>query len=178
MTHTSQSSNGDFSPNVVGTNNNVKYHLPPKKLGTEVQTILKVIECIKSSRESNNFDGDEVDFVRDLERKFNRFEEYREQLKDIYKEHAVHYGYDYELAKNSTEMNEFEFEECYIELRRLSLKALEDNLNPIDSLETMVEKFYIEFASSDSDIDFSKPAIRYFLIKELIACNVFPNLED
>ncbi len=87
------------------------------------------------------------------------------------------YGYDYELAKNSTGMDEFYFKECYVELRRLSKDALQKNDNdPLKALDFLTDKFYLEFSKSNHEIEFSKPAIRYFLIKELVACNVFPNI--
>ncbi len=68
-----KSTNGDYSPLIDGNGNKVSYHLPLNKLGTEVQTILKVIDSIFKSKSQSSYDGDEEEFVRNLNIKFNRF---------------------------------------------------------------------------------------------------------
>ena len=58
----------------------------------------------------------------------------------------------------------------------MSTKVLiKNNYNPINSLEELVD--YFENKLSENGKKYDRMAIKFYLISEIIECNVFPNIK-
>lgn len=176
-----QSSSGPYSPNIQAEGP-VNYLVTNarKRLGIDTGTMLKVIDSILTVAKENGVDNEgSVDSIQDLNLKIKeRFSEYEEQLTAEYRELMGCYGMAYRDALNSAVADEVDYRETLNMLKRLSQKILEgESYNPMAALEKLKEIFIEKFENADGE-SFSEGAIRYYLIHELIACNVFPNLVE
>lgn len=173
-----QSSSGNQSPVIRGDNTSVLYGVR-KRLGNEAQTMLRIVSLIPKVASDQGVTNEEVSYSRDVQKKIDeRFASFKDQLRAQLKNLQVLYGDVYDEAKANSGLDEFQIKECYNLLRNLSIKTLnEREQNPVESLESLTLHFKNEFAVSDGE-DFSEQAIRYFLYRELIECNVFPNIEE
>lgn len=170
-----QSSSGDYSPNVSGDNNTLEFGTKDK-LANEVETMLNVITLIPEVAREQGVSTDHIEHPKDFLMKINkRFESFAEKLKLKFTELHLLYKNSYDEAKRNSGIDEFGFEEMCNYLRNLSLEILSKNDNdPIHSLKTLCGLFEEKF-SKGTDKNFSAGAIEYFLYKQLIECNVFPN---
>lgn len=177
MELSNQKTLGDQSPAIIGDGNSVSYGAR-LRLGNESATILKIISLIPQVAASEGVGNEEVDYTRDLQKKVDeRFAASKDQLRSRYVDLQLLYGDAYQVAKRNSGLDDFRLHECYNHLRNLSIKVLEEKGgDPISALETLCEQFKKHFATSDGP-DFSEQAVEYFLLRELIECNVFPNIE-
>lgn len=175
-----QSSSGDYSPVVAGDNNRLNFNIENKsRLANEVRTMLLVISQIPEvARKRGVTSSDSPDYFKDFIKKIEiRFAPYKDRLTSRFTELDIQYRGSYDEARRNSEIDEFQFDEMCGYLRNLSLKILSEKANdPIAALDDLVTSFKEQFASS-GDRDFSIQAIEYFLHKQLIECNVFPNPE-
>ncbi|MCK9186790.1 hypothetical protein M0P48_05155 [Candidatus Gracilibacteria bacterium] len=170
-----QSSDGNNSPNIIGDDNTLHFGTKDK-LTNEVDTMLNVITLIPEIAREQGVSADQVDHPKDFLTKIEvRFELYTTQLKEKFKELHLLYKNSYDEAKRNSGIDEFGFEEMCNYLRNLSLEILsKNNDNPIQSLKALCDLFEDKFAKG-ADKNFSAGAIEYFLYKQLVECNVFPN---
>jgi len=170
-----QTSNGSFSPNVNGDGNVFVFGLKDK-LTNEVETMLNVITLIPEVAREQGISIDEIEHPKDLIEKINnRFYLYSDKLQSKFTELHLRYKNSYDQAKRNSDVDEFGWEEMCSYLRNLSLDALlRNNDNPLESLKTLCLLFEEKFKKG-TDKNFSAGAIEYFLYKQLIECNVFPN---
>ena len=175
LNSTQQSSKGDYSPNINGDGNILEFG-SKDKLTNEVDTMLNVITLIPEIAREQGISVDEIEHPKDFMEKINnRFSSYSGQLKSKFTELHVLYKNSYDEAKRSSGVDEFGLEEMCSYLRNLSLNILSKNSNnPIESLNVLCKLFEEKFAKC-ADKDFSAGAIEYFLYKQLVECNVFPN---
>lgn len=170
-----QSSDGNNSPNIIGDDNTLHFGTKDK-LTNEVDTMLNVITLIPEIAREQGISADQIEHPKDFLTKINkRFESYTDQLKKKFTELHLLYKNSYDEAKRNAGVDEFGFEEMCSYLRNLSLEILSKNdNNPIKSLEILCSLFEDKF-SKGADKNFSAGAIEYFLYKQLVECNVFPN---
>lgn len=175
LNSTTQKTSGDQSPNINGDGNTLNFGTKDK-LANEVTTMLNVITLIPEVAREQGISMDDEEHPKDFIKKISeRFSTFEIQLKSKFTELHVLYKNSYEEAKRSSGVDEFGFEEMCSYLRNLSLDILsKNNDNPIEALKTLCGLFEDKF-SKGSEKDFSSGAIEYFLYKQLVDCNVFPN---
>lgn len=172
---TSQKSEGNFSPNVMGDGNLLLF--PQKdKLSNEVETMLAVIACIPEVARDQHITLDAVEHPKDFTKKIQeRFAPHEFRLKQKFTELHLLYKNSYDEAKKNSGVDEFGFDEMCNYLRNLSLDVLsKNNDNPIESLKILCQLFEDKFTKGSLK-SFSSGAIEYFLYSQLVECNVFPN---
>lgn len=139
----------------------------------EVVTIMKLIEFL-SDHEDINITG-EVEEEPDPENKiYRRFSHHSEFLVSQYRELVAIYGEALKIADQTLGLNPGKIIKARSYLKDESDKVLtkcEDN--PKKALEVLVE--YFESKLSTSGVQYDKVAIKFYLVDELIKCNVFPN---
>lgn len=139
----------------------------------EVETIMSLIELISDEDHPDVGKG----FLEDPfpDKKINkRFADHSQYLKSEYQDLVEEYGQILKAAKAAMSNGP-------IRTRRMSryLKTTSDQLlqnangNPVTALEELVNHFCEKLSKNGADFD--KGAVRFFVIDELIRCNVFPN---
>ena len=173
-----QSSEGNQSPNVSGDGNSILFDAK-KRLANEAKTMLLIVSLIPRVAEKRGVTAEYTDYSKDIKKKIDeRFASYKAELKSHLTDLEILYRGCYEEVKKSSDLDEFKLEETYNLLRNLSIKVLgENDENPIKALQILTQYFKEEFASAEGE-NFSEQAIEYFLYRQLIECNVFPNLEE
>jgi hypothetical protein len=170
-----QSSSGSQSPNVSGDGNTILFDAK-KRLANEAKTLLAIVSIIPEVTRKSGVSAKPLDYSKDVRKKIEgRFQDHQSELKSHLADLEVLYRGAYEEAKRNSSMDEFQIEEACNLLRNLSVKVLSENdENPVAALRELTRHFKEEFASSDAE-EFSEQAIEYFLYRQLIECNVFPN---
>ncbi len=171
----SQKSKGNYSPNVIGDDNVFNFGTKDK-LTNEVDTMLAVISLIPEVAREQGITSDEVDHPKDFIKKITeRFASHEAQLKLKYTELHLLYKSSYEEAKRNSGIDEFGFEEMCSYLRNLSFDILaKHHDDPVESLKVLCQLVEEKFTKG-ANKNFSAGAIEYFLYKQLVECNVFPN---
>jgi hypothetical protein len=173
-TNIDQKTTGSQSPIILGDNNEIQYG-NKTKLANEVNTMLQVINLIPEVARERGVSSDTIEYPKDFLKKIeDRFSDYKLPLKARFGNLDVLYRSSYEEARKNSGIDEFSLEEMCSYLRNLSIQVLtENNNNPIEGLKFLCDLFHQKF--SNGDINFSSEAIEYFLYKQLVECNVFPN---
>lgn len=177
MTKVQQSTTGDNSPTFCGDHNSYNNFTEVKEqISNEVRTMLFVIAAIRSIAEKSNIKADTINYPKDISLKLGvRFREFEKELTSRFCDLDALYRGAYEEAITTSEIDEFSYEELCSLLSNLSLKILSQKKNnPIEALEELTEFFKKELSRS-TELTFSQQAAEYFLYKQLIVCNVFPN---
>jgi hypothetical protein len=139
----------------------------------EVQTLVRLIEVLSDT---------EVDGIRtdirtdpDPDGKINaRFADHAVFLKRQFTELHVLYGATLDEVTNQSDLGHGRMRKLQIYLTNWSDSILQKSgNNPKAALETMVSQTIEKMGDSDSGFD--EGAVRFYLIQQLIACNVFPN---
>lgn len=156
----------DFLENEIDIKINIK-----KTKSNEVITIIKMIEFLSNDE---NYIKTVVIEIIDPEKKRMRFVNYFDFLMEKYKELYPIYAETLVEAKKASSIDGVRAEKTKVYLRDLSNKFLVKNLNNSqDALYDLVSYFEKEISSSNLQYDVS--AIKFYLLDELINCNVFPN---
>ncbi len=148
-------------------------YLPrPKTESTEVETIMSLIEFL--SRDENTQNEEDKPSETDPERKFHRFEEHKQFLTDQYTEMLAIYNGALIIAKENVGIDSVRAKKISIFLKNKSDLVLNEcNNNPRLAIEKLADFF--EGKLSNQGFVFDIPAIHFYLLDELIRCNVFPN---
>ena len=163
---------GDFSPIVNGNGNLILTSLS-HGITREIHSILTVIKLVsKLARDSAG--EEEVDqHTKDLETKLNvRFKQYLSEIKREYLDLHTRYAQAYLEISRVNNIDSLLAEEMAKYLKRISKKHLTEE-GPIVGLDSLTDFFVNQIPPME--IEISEGAIRYYLLKELINCNVFPN---
>ncbi len=145
----------------------------PKTETNEVETIMSLIEFLsddENTQDSNN----EKPNPPDPERKFHRFEEHREFLQSHYEEmYALYFG-TLQIAKEKVGLDGVRAKKITSFLKYKSDSVLNEcNNNPRVAIDNLTDFFEEKLFKYGFNCDQS--AIRFYLLDELIQCNVFPN---
>ena len=142
-------------------------------LTKEIQTFVSLISYL--SDESHTSAGEGYIEAPDPDRKINkRFSDYSEFLTTQYQNLYVEYG---DVLKDVTEYADI----GHAKIRRLGLH-LKDISNQIltdadgdakKALDKLVEHYGKSL--SDNNVIYDKTAVRFFMVDQIIRCNVFPN---
>lgn len=171
-----QSSKGDHSPNIIQ-----HYYGGEEKKNAcrEVLSILKLIALVSELSEKGSTTETAEVAEKDLNKKLSqRFSKHKNAIEDEFKTLSLLYGDSLEDAREQSDITEFRAEEMSIYLERTSNQHLEEEHgNPIKALNKLAAIFEkkLEEKETEKPFEFSSGAIRFYLLKELIKCNVFPN---
>ncbi len=140
-------------------------------MASEVETIIDLIEYISTNRIIHkNEEG-----IIDPNYKINkRFVKYAEKInQDFIMLHSL-YSKALEVVETELEIDQAQTIITGMYLRELSTNKLEEAMeNPIHALEFLTDYFENQLGKNGKMYD--RAAIKYFLLNELIKCNVFPN---
>lgn len=141
-----------------------------KTESTEVETIMSLVDYL--SRNKNRLIIDKSINVDPKNKIENRFSEHSNYLKQQY---AGLFGqYNGALIVACSKIDGVEAELISDFLRDESDICLaKENNNPKLALHSLVELFYEKLSANG--VKFDKQAIKFYLLDELIKCNVFPN---
>lgn len=139
---------------------------------SEVETIIDLIEFITSNKQIKY---EKRDTIIDPEYKIcKRFKEFANKLISQYTDLAAVYGSaltEIEMTRGSDDAQDLI---TMMYLQDLSIKYLDEAQdNPVDALNMLVAFFEEKLGSSGKKYD--QMAIKFYLINEMIKCNVFPN---
>ncbi|RUR24265.1 SMEK domain-containing protein [Legionella qingyii] len=145
------------------------------KISKEIRTFISLIQLLSDESQPSVGKG----FIENPDPDFKikeRFQGHEQFLKNIYTELYAEYGQILDEVIQDPEIGT-------VKMRRLGthLKIISDNTlkkcngDPKKALEDLIAHFKEEL--SRSSMSFDEGAIRFFLVHELITCNVFPNKE-
>ncbi len=138
---------------------------------SEVETIIDLIEYITKNREKKKKRDTVVDPEYKIEK---RFKEFADRIKGNYITLYTLYGEALNMVNTMLEIDEAQDIITVMYLQDISIKKLDEASNdPIKALENLVN--YFEGKLSENGKKYDRGAIKFYLVNELIKCNVFPN---
>lgn len=141
------------------------------KESNEVETIMKLIEYLSSNNDIDDSPEKEPDPQRKI---YLRFADYSDYLVERYKELAPFYFNPLEMAEKGIGLDRVRIKKIQLYLKSLSNRYLnEKGGNPQEAIYAIVAFFSSKL--SEANFDFDEIAAEFYLIDELIKCNVFPN---
>ena len=151
-----------------------KINIKKPTQASEVDTIIDLIEYITTHRKM----GSKKDSVIDPEYKiYKRFKEFAERLIGEYATMWTLYGEAIDTVKSTLQMDEVQEIIIVLYLQDISVRYLEECQDePIRALNKLVDYFDSNLSSNGKQYD--RTAIKFYLINEMIQCNVFPNERD
>jgi hypothetical protein len=137
---------------------------------SEVETIMELINYLSLNKNRVIIDkAVNVDPKNKIE---NRFSEHSDYLKQQYSELCAKYNGALVEATSKIDGVEAEIISNFLKDESDIILTKENN-NPKLALYSLVELFYGKLSSNG--VKFDKQAIKFYLLDELIKCNVFPN---
>ncbi|MBP2029053.1 hypothetical protein J2Z35_002891 [Acetoanaerobium pronyense] len=138
---------------------------------SEIDTIIALIEYITKNRELKK----NIDTVIDPEYKIKkRFKEFTERIVSEFTTLFTLYGEALEIVNDTLEIDEAQDIITIFYLQDISIRFLElANDSPIEALKLLVD--YFEEKMSVNGKKYDRAAIKFYLVNEMIKCNVFPN---
>lgn len=149
----------------------ISVHRPRE--ANEVRTLMRLVEVLSEA---------DVEFVRtdirtapDPDGKINaRFADHADFLKRQFTDLHMLYGATLEEVTSQSDLSHGRLLKLQIYLTNWSDRVLQQcGNNPKTALDMMVSQTMEKMG--DSDTGFDEGAVRFYLIQQLIACNVFPN---
>lgn len=139
----------------------------------EVKTLIRLIKVLSAAEEGLSAGDNRED--PDPERKINdRFADHSEFLKRQYVDLHEIYGRVLAEVNNHSDLSHIRVRKLQVYLMQWSDRILNRSEgNPHTALDALTQK--VLQMMGDSDAPFDDGAVRYYLIDQLIACNVFPN---
>lgn len=147
--------------------------VPDSKLPKELQTIITLIDHLSNCIATDEKFIEEPDPDRKI---YKRFSEYSSFLTQTYIELYSVYSLNLETVKEMTDIGTIQIVKKSLYLKTYSDKVLtECDGNPRVALDKLTQEF--ARIVGQKGIDYDETAITFFLVDELIRCNVFPNSE-
>lgn len=149
------------------------FDTPSQKAPKEVTTILEMIKILSTDEHPQSGNGFQEE--PDPNGKINkRFSAYAEYIMEIYVPLMAAYAGILNEINNSSDSGIININKLSAYLKRASNSALDEcNGNPVDALNKLTDYYASRLRSNGVDYDDS--AIQYYLIDNMIRCNVFPN---
>jgi len=148
------------------------YAARTKSKPNEAKTFIALIDILSDDKNHQTITAeDEPDPEYKIE---NRFKDYAPFLKNLYAELYIDYGYALGLVESNTDISVVKIRKIGTYLRDISTKHLySSENNPQLALENLCEYFKDFFVKEN--LEYDEMAIKFYLIHQLINCNVFPN---
>ncbi|CEP36838.1 Putative uncharacterized protein [Halomonas sp. R57-5] len=155
---------------------NDQLHVKPKeKLARNVETILKIVELLSDENHPAIGEGF-LDEPFPQEKINKRFADHAEFLKREYIELYRDYGAVLDAVEKNSDISPVKIRRVAQHLRVTSDKVLtECGGDPTTALQKMLSDFLLLIQSNGFEADTG--AAYFYIIKQLIKCNVFPNKE-
>lgn len=139
----------------------------------EVETIMRLIEFL-SNYENKNIDSKPEEEPYPEKKIYKRFSDHSVFLESLYRERVPIYGQALDIAVNTMGLHLGKIIKIRSYLKEKSDTTLtECDGNPKMALDVLSD--YFESKISSQGIRYDRSAISFYLIDELIKCNVFPN---
>jgi hypothetical protein len=149
--------------------------LPPEKPPKEVVTFLALIKLLSDETHIAAGKG----FIEDPDptgKIYKRFADHARFLTDQYMDLFIQYGKVLQTVKDEMDIGTVRFDRMGLYLKNYSDDQLtQSGGDPRAALEKIVAHFASLLARQG--VDYDESAIRFFLLAQTIACNVFPNEE-
>jgi hypothetical protein len=155
----------------ISTFLNEQIFLPrPQTESNEVETIMALLEYLSDDTNYKEFDGE---YVCDPEQKINfRFKVYAASFKEEFSDLFATYCTPVTESKKAFGLDCVRAEKVSNFLKYISNRFLrESDDNPVDALDKLTD--YFESKLNTNGIHADHGAIRYYLLDELIGCNIF-----
>jgi hypothetical protein len=142
----------------------------PKTETNEVETIMSLLEYLSDDANYKEFDGN---YICDPEQKINsRFKDYADDFKEEFTELFSIYCNTIPEVKRSFGLDGVRAQKISYFLNYISNRYLnETNEKPLEALDKLTDYFENKLNSNGIRADIG--AIRYYLLDELIGCNIF-----
>lgn len=148
----------------------VPFHIRNKE-SNEVETIMKLIEYLSANSDIDDSPEKEPDPEGKVLR---RFADHADFLTERFKELAYIYIIPLKMAESEIGLDRVKIKKIQLYLKRFSNRFLaEKEGNPEVAIYALVAFFSSKL--SEANFDFDEIAAEFYLIDELIKCNVFPN---
>lgn len=153
-------------------NIDLKIKLHSKRNSNEVDTIISLINYISDNKNQQLIEEEQEP---DPEHKiYDRFAEHSEILIDLYTALYPIYGAMVNEAKKSIGLDAVKVIVITTFLKQISNKYLLKHSNdPVKALDELTD--YFDEKISENGISYDNSAIKFYLVDEIIKCNVFPN---
>ena len=137
----------------------------------EIDTIIDLIEYITKNKKLKN----RLDTVTDPNYKiYDRFKEFATRIVSEYTSLYTVYGDALDIIYDTLGIDNAQDLVKIMYLQDISIKYLEDTKDdPVDALNRLV--IYFEDKLSINGKKYDRSAIKFYLVDEIIKCNVFPN---
>lgn len=177
---TVQISKGNSSPNIDGDYNITNISTGTKNtISNEVKTIQAFVFLLTKMANNASLTQKQDRGTIDPVRKFDdRFKKYASTLKTTYLDLAIKYDQSYKDTLAESELGRTGSDDIARFLRSISIGTLEKHKgNPIQALDELCKYFESKFFNDESveKFEFDHGALRYFIYKQLVECNIFPN---
>lgn len=148
-----------------------KYDIVKKTQANEVETIIDLIVYLSKHRKVNENHETKVDPEYKI---YKRFRNFAERLTTEYKTLYTIYGESLNIVNERLGIDEAQNIIIMFYLQDISVQFLEEeNDDPIAALNKLVTYFEEKLSSNGKRYD--RAAIKFYLVNEMIECNVFPN---
>ena len=148
-----------------------KVYALKKTQSNEIETIIKLVSYISQNRDFKEKKKTVIDPNYKI---YNRFKKFADKLISRYTTLGLVYEESLEIARKGLEIDEAQDLIMMLYLQDISIQMLEEaHEDPIKALEKLVN--YFEEKISEDGKRYDRAAISFFLINEMIKCNVFPN---
>lgn len=137
----------------------------------EVETILSLISYLSNPK--NRVPIPKTSNVDPEYKIYNRFASHANFLIDQYTQLYGHYFHSLEASRKGIDTIQAEIISSYLKAESDSALTTENN-DPKKALNTLTNYFENKLATNNRNFD--KQAIRFYLLDEMIKCNVFPNI--
>lgn len=149
-----------------------------KNVEQELKTIMDLICLI--SKEASKLEDKENENIVDPEKKiYKRFAEYQDKLISEITDLRIMYGGKIETAREQLGLTDGISDKVAQYLRYYSDRYLSEvDGNPLLALDKLTDFFRSEMRKMNEKYSYDLNSIRYYLLEELIKCNIFPNPEE
>lgn len=137
----------------------------------EIETIIDLIEYISEHKGMQKPCETEIDPEYKI---YNRFIDFADRLINEFTTLLAVYGESLKIVNDTLGIDEAQDIIIMFYLQDISMRFLEEERdNPVQALNRLVE--YFESKLSTNGKKYNRTAIKFYLVNEMIKCNVFPN---
>lgn len=176
MASNRQSSKGDNSPNIDTGGGDLIYQLATHRpSGNEARSILEVISNLTQKVLGDDADIEDI-YQKRLRDKLAKYPDYADRLRYDYGSLIGMYARPYDEAWENSDVDELTKIKIARYLSGRSIVLLDENAdNALEAIECLRKELEEAF---DIDADFDSSAVRFFIYRQFIECNVFPIISE
>lgn len=169
MSALKQKSSGDHSPNIaIGAL--YAQMAPQAPRGREVLTMVQIIKYLSNNSLDISYSPDDG-YKKAFNEKLSEYPAIDQLINNEFIELSVLYENAYGLGWAAEDVGEIMKTKIALHLRARSVDLL---LNAGDNPQLVIEKLCNELHPAFSDGDFDESAVRFFVLRQFLECNVLP----